>query len=298
VAKDPDDLATVERTARGRAQMRANQLRKQRRQPSPRRRGVSGSPKGPNPNRGVRFDEAKGVRVSSDGAEWPICGDPRVPGPHGCKNFAGQGTGHPGYGKCRRHGGTSETHERKWAQLMAEEEMLAMTATLGAPIEVAPAQALLWCVHITAGHVAWLHARIGETPEEQIVETETRALIALYNGERERLARFSKMATDAGANEAIVKWTATQANALIHVCQEALSAIPNLTQDQVEAFLQAVAHGLGSLEGMSPDEVTARFNPVKGAAVLGPAVATTTKPKRRRHKIADDPRQVVPHIDP
>jgi hypothetical protein len=62
---------------------------------------------------------------------------------------------------------------------MAEEEMLVMTATLGAPIEVAPAQALLWCVHITAGHVAWLHARIGETPQEQLMQPERRALIAL-----------------------------------------------------------------------------------------------------------------------
>jgi hypothetical protein len=270
------------------------------RQADPKLKGRNGAPKGStnkelpkDKRKGARYDPELGGRVGTNGVVYPVCGAKRRSDGKPCRAFAGWKTGHPGYGACKAHGGTLPSHERKWARVQAEEELLAMTATLGAPIEVAPAQALLWCVHITAGHVAWLHARIGETPEDQIMEPETRGLLALYNGERERLAKFSKMATDAGANEALVRWTASQANALISVSQEALSAIPNLTKDQVDDFFRAVAQGLGALEGMSPEEVTSRFNPSEAPTIL-PAPKRNGR-RKKRHKIADDPRRVVPH---
>jgi hypothetical protein len=298
MAKDHDDLAAVDPQADGRAAMKANARRKALRAPSPKRKGVSGSPEGPNLNRGIRFDPKKGVRVHNrTGREWPICGDPRGDKGDGwgCRQFAGGGTGHPGYGKCRSHGGTAETHELKWAKVMAEEELAAMQVTFGGPIEVAPAQALLWCVHITAGHVAWLHARIGEIPEDELMETQSRALLAIYNGERDRLARFSKMATDAGANEALVRFTAANANAIIGVCQEALGAIPNLSKDQVEDFFKAVALGLGELEGMSPDEVTSRFAP-KTILLDSPVKSDPRSRKSKRDRRPDIPvGRVVSH---
>jgi hypothetical protein len=251
------DTEPIDRFTAGRTKMRAGVKERSRR-----RKGLHhyGSPPGPTKTpRSTRYDPERKCRIGANGVDFPICGA-KTTGKHGlCTNLAGHGTNHYGYGPCQYHLGNSPNIEHRYALIMAEEEMLAREALLGAPIEVAPAEALLWCVHITAGHVAWLHSEIGNTPRDQLESTQTRALIALYNGERDRLARFSKMAIDGGANEKMVEWTTAQAIAVIEVTNQALDAVGNLTEAQKNDFVEAMGRGLREIEGSSPDRIIEIF---------------------------------------
>ena len=61
-----------------------------------------------------------------------------------CRNPAGMGTNHPGFGKCKRHGGTAIAHNKHAAKLAANQLM-------GTPMDINPFDAIIWCIRITAG---------------------------------------------------------------------------------------------------------------------------------------------------
>jgi hypothetical protein len=76
-----------------------------------------------------------------------------------CGRNAGWGTGHPGTGRCKLHGGSTPTHELAGALHLARREAAAM----GRPLERAdPHEAILECIRIAAGEVFYCSERIDE----------------------------------------------------------------------------------------------------------------------------------------
>src|SRR5438445_284324 len=99
------------------------------------------------------------------GLDDPKCGSRKRDGSGDtCALPAGWGTDHVGIGKCRLHGGKTRTH-----QVAAQAEMVRQAVvTYGLPREVDPSQALLEEVHRTAGHVAWLAAKVAQLDEADL----------------------------------------------------------------------------------------------------------------------------------
>ena len=64
----------------------------------------------------------------------------------------GQGTDHPGIGKCKFHGGSTSSHRTH--AIVAQAKTRA--ARLGEAYEMEPVEALLWMVNLSAGQVRYL----------------------------------------------------------------------------------------------------------------------------------------------
>ncbi|GHE33317.1 hypothetical protein GCM10017673_40320 [Streptosporangium violaceochromogenes] len=144
-----------------------------------------------------------------------------------CTQPAGWGTDHPGIGRCKLHGGSTPNHVTAARLEQARRDV----ATYGLPREIDPAAALLEEVHRTAGHVAWLAAKVAELDEGALVwgVTEevdkaageypgvdtTRAAkpspwLELYQKERRHLVDVSSAAIRAGVDAALVRVTERQ----------------------------------------------------------------------------------------
>lgn len=141
-----------------------------------------------------------------------------------CKNTAGLGTDHLGYGRCKYHGGCAPGPMIAAAKEEAVEEVKRL---MGPALEVDPMDALLWCVRIAAGEVAYATAKISELEEQDLIgrpETETtregyfdgeqqssvelkkaphdlNVWVKVRHASMDRLARYSKSALDAGIAE-------------------------------------------------------------------------------------------------
>ncbi len=164
----------------------------------------------------------------------PLCGSKKKQGSGTCKREAGWGTNHPGTGLCKIHGGSSPG-----GQLHAAKQEVAI---MGREVDISPGEGLLLCVRIAAGEVGYCTQRIadltsGEEYEElefekttrfinkdgdesggidetQVKEKQLNIWIRVRQAGLDRLAKFSKMALDAGVAERQVR-IAEQQGALI-----------------------------------------------------------------------------------
>ena len=95
-------------------------------------------------------------------SEIDLCGAQRANQPEGvtCTQVAGWGTDHVGVGRCKRHGGSTPTHERAAKMELARREC----DRLGIPIEVDPTEALLHEVWETAGNVEFYRMLVQQLP--------------------------------------------------------------------------------------------------------------------------------------
>ncbi|MEU8199505.1 hypothetical protein AB0C10_37550 [Microbispora amethystogenes] len=144
-----------------------------------------------------------------------------------CHRPAGWGTDHPGTGRCKLHGGATPNHGTAARQEQARRAVV----TYGLPREIDPAAALLEEVHRTAGHVAWLNARVSEMEEADLVWGVTEEVdkssgefpgtdttkaakpnvwLELYRQERKHLVDVSAAAVRAGVDAALVRLTEQQ----------------------------------------------------------------------------------------
>ncbi len=154
-----------------------------------------------------------------------------------CKQAAGLGTDHLGWGKCKFHGGTSPSHVAKAHRDAAAE----MVRTLGLDVRIDPHRALLEELWRTAGHVAWLRERIeglvDPGSDDLLYMTEIgfkpRAYLDVYHREREHLAKVAKMCLDAGVAERQVR-IAEEQGALVAQAIRAILADLELTEEQTE----------------------------------------------------------------
>jgi hypothetical protein len=63
------------------------------------------------------------LRSVPPGTDTPsLCGGPKRQSPGPCTRPAGWGTGHPGSGRCKLHGGSTRNHEKHWDTRRAEDK--------------------------------------------------------------------------------------------------------------------------------------------------------------------------------
>lgn len=130
-----------------------------------------------------------------------------------CPRPAGFATDHPGTGRCRRHGGSLKNGIKKVASAELAE-------LLGDPADVDPGEALLYCVALASQELKWIRTRLGHVTEPTHLtpvgnlggpqkgwvgmQEEFDIWVQAQQAAVERLARYSKMALDAGVAERMV----------------------------------------------------------------------------------------------
>lgn len=205
--------------------------------------------------------------------ESPKCGARKRNGTL-CSAGAGKGTDHPGFGRCKHHGGCTPT-QRVGA---ARQEAAAVAVKLGAPINIAPLDALLWCVRIAAGEVAYFtmqvslleqsdiagrtqqvkerplsHGKDGESESTTVTET-TWGLPALHvwvaarQAALDRLARYSKMALEAGVAERQVQLAERYGELIGRIIGNILDGL-TLNEEQQAKAPDLVRKHLAAIEG-------------------------------------------------
>jgi hypothetical protein len=131
-----------------------------------------------------------------------VCGAKKRNGDGLCQKPKGFGTSHPGIGKCKYHGGTGSPG----AMHAAREQAVFM----GAPKNINPIDAIMWCIRIAAGEVEWLSNRMQEIEQEEWYEftplgKQLHVLARERAAAQERLVKFSKDALQMGLAERAVR---------------------------------------------------------------------------------------------
>jgi hypothetical protein len=128
---------------------------------------------------------------------WELCGAKKKNGKL-CRAFAGQGTDHPGTGRCRFHLGNTTTHMASAIRREAQARALAFD-----PIPVEPTDALLTVLHLSYGYLSFIKHELGKEIDRKSFEAQV--LMRAFNDERDRVTRIAKAALDAGVAERQVK---------------------------------------------------------------------------------------------
>lgn len=193
-----------------------------------------------------------------------------------CHRPSGWGTNHPGIGPCKLHGGNTPNANRS-----AEAESARKAVqTLGLPVDIGPADALLQEIQRTAGHVAWLGAEIAKLEKDELtwglyeeniepdimntdsevittrvtgrMRADSHVLYKMYRDERKHLATTCKLALDAGVNERIVRMYEQVGDVFVGIIERILDRL-QLTDEQrrmvpgiVTAELTALTNGDGN----------------------------------------------------
>jgi hypothetical protein len=166
--------------------------------------------------------------MAFDAAKPPMlqCGAKLRGGTGRCRKHAGWGTSHVGWGACRLHSGSTRSQVLHSAKLEAEAMALRV---MGVEVSIAPEDALQKCIDITHGEIVYCDMRIGSLREAEAATpisserqheeldrhgavhelsdrtSESTAQLHIWittkQGAVDRLARYAKMALDAGVEE-------------------------------------------------------------------------------------------------
>lgn len=200
-----------------------------------------------------------------------------------CRQRAGWGTDHVGFGPCKLHGGSAPPSVHK--QGLAVMQAAAMTAMLGSAPQVDPEETLLQLVSQSAGLVTFYGqevqrlALLEPTQEvrgtfrnavagyetgahlfgpvidvdkdggEHIVGEELRGMVKLWNDERDRLAKYAKTALGAGIERRRIEMAEQQGERIVVVINSVLVQLgfgPDVLQQArtlIATELRAVAVG-------------------------------------------------------
>jgi hypothetical protein len=182
--------------------------------------------------------------------DYPRCGATKKQQPFPgaaltCGQAAGWGTTHPGFGRCKLHGGSSPVGGRIQGERLAT---AAAAATYGLPIVIDAHTALLQEIHRTAGHVAWLAEVVKGIDQNGLVwglsedvvggknhgktfKAAPNIWLNLYQTERKHLAAVSSAAIKAGIDERRLELEKSQSTAISTAFFAMLDAL-NLTDEQ------------------------------------------------------------------
>lgn len=185
-----------------------------------------------------------------------------------CQLAAGWGTDHYGYGHCRKHGGNTPPGRIK---AFREEAMDEIRKVMGPGIEIDPMDALLWCVKLSAGEVAYATWKIEQLEEGEAIQsfeerTEQQggkegsytkvvqsnlSTVHIWIDTRrqsmDRLAKYSKMALDAGIAERQLQLAESAGDSLALGLRKMFDQLA-LTAEQEEKAPQLVRQFLEELE--------------------------------------------------
>lgn len=146
-----------------------------------------------------------------------------------CNNVAGMGTTHLGIGRCKFHGGSTPNHR---ANAVAQEAVL-----LGAPKEINPLDAILWCIRLTAGEIDFYTEQMAVLEEKEWMEdTMLGKQMHVFARERgiaqERLVRFSKTATDLNLGERAIRLAEQYGNTIARLLAGLLEDLKPFISDE------------------------------------------------------------------
>ncbi len=200
------------------------------------------------------------------GHDKPKCGGKRRGEGAGktCTRPAGWGTDHAGAGRCKLHGGSTQSHTVAGRKTLATRAV----ATFGLPREVDPRDALLEEVYRAAGAVDFLQSKVRELEADAVIwgkaeEVEKQAgefpgvdvthkasvnvWVELYNRERKHLVDVCRVAIAAGIEERRVRLAEQQGAMLAGVIKNILGDLDLSPEQQgrvgevVPRHLRAVA---------------------------------------------------------
>jgi hypothetical protein len=176
------------------------------------------------------------TKTPRDQRKVPLCGAKKRNGKT-CRAFAGQGTSHKGVGRCKNHGGSTPNHIASAAVAMARNRMV----ELGRPMSVSPGQLMAGVINLQAGDLFALTTAIQELEDDTTPEGQ--ALVRLYNAEKERSARITKLAADMGVDERLLALAESQTDLMAQVIERIADDI-QLTAKQKRALGPAVRRQL------------------------------------------------------
>lgn len=163
-----------------------------------------------------------------------------------CGKPAGWGTDHLGRGRCKLHGGMAPSG-RKAAQRQELQDFLSAAAPL---LDVDPIEALLYCVRRQSAVVAWLKVKVAAVDEAG--QAADNAWAQFEQEAVGQLARFAKMALDAGVAERRVRMAERTGETLASALEDAL-AEADLPPAQRLRVARAFSTRLAVLEATSED---------------------------------------------
>jgi len=158
-----------------------------------------------------------------------------------CKLTAGHSTDHVGWGACKYHGGTSPALIRA-----AAHQQLAAIAD---ELDVTPHEALLVCLRLSAGAVAWLRNQITNFEPDAEQPEALAALMDAYAEERDRLAKTSAMAISAGIDERRIELEEDQGVLIAGAIRSILGDLNLSVEQRREAPAIARRHLLALVDG-------------------------------------------------
>jgi hypothetical protein len=190
-----------------------------------------------------------------------------------CRKGAGWGTDHLGFGRCSLHAGNTRNHILHSAQLEAQ---ALSQRVMGVSVHIEPEDALQVCINLTHGEILYCDKRIAElddttatvatSSERQHQEldrfgdvhelrdhtTESTALLHVWittrQGAVDRLARYSKMALDAGVEERRVRLDERQTELIAGAVLAVVHQLGSLSDDDRVRVPALLAEHVGRLQ--------------------------------------------------
>lgn len=158
-----------------------------------------------------------------------------------CTRWAGEGTVHPGVGKCRSHEGVKERAAGAWM----------MAHVIAKALDISPWEALLLAVKRAAAWSAFYEMKLSqvEAGDDDALRPGGAAYDWVLAAERvtDKMARYAKMAVDAGVAAAMVAQARNEGETIARVLNSALGAA-ELDAEQETKIRQALRAALLELD--------------------------------------------------
>lgn len=192
------------------------------------------------------WDAELGMVVPSERREAvSFCGRPIRRTGELCTWSAGSGTAHVGVGACVRHDSQVERAAGAWhvAHIIARHA------------EISPWEALLLAVRRAAAWAAFYEGKMAEAPDDESLGEGGTHRKWVIDAERvnDKLARYSKMAVDAGVAAMLVAQARTEGEQIARVLNAALGAA-GLDDEQERRVRAALRTALLELDGEARGE--------------------------------------------
>ncbi|MEJ7749963.1 MAG: hypothetical protein WKF32_00755 [Thermoleophilaceae bacterium] len=182
------------------------------------------------------------------------CGAARHDG-KSCVHQAGWGTEHVGWGRCRHHGGQL----RSGLMAAAKEEMRNMAT----PTDVTPGRALGGVLRLAAGQLVYASAQVAKlqdddlferaySPAEGVFKLCPHHWLKLQRDVMGDVARYAKLAADAGVAEREVELAETQTEIVAELLERVVSSL-DLTSEQRSALGPSIRRHLSLVEDDTQD---------------------------------------------
>lgn len=179
------------------------------------------------------------TRIGPQG-EFATCGAHKKDGAGLCRNPAGMGTDHLGYGTCKYHMGCTPAVARGAHRALLADKVDEMKRLGVVPANANPEEVLLQEVARAAGAVAYFDDLVAALEEDELLSPRGIVLTEMWNEQRRLLAQTAKSVVQAGLAKRTVQVQETQAALLVQIVLAVIGS-PELSLDSEQ---QSIARRL------------------------------------------------------